>query len=398
MYKIKNIKLRHILNSNADKAVEAEVILLDGSWGRASSPSAIIPGKLERVTTYESGIDGFYNKEQEIKNNLLNIDICQEGLDGYLMSVIDIVGSDISLALSLAFARAVAFSLKISFVQYLAKLLQNKLCMKISGILIPIFSGGVHSDERRDSFQQIMVCISENRYVKSFEIAKTINNAIEKELIEKQLNYKIGSSGGYVVEKLSTNEKLEILYQSITNLSCIQPIQIGVDIAAEHLYRNQEYYLDGNKFTSDKFMEMISDYISKYDIVYIEDPFVSDDIIYWNKFVEKYEGTKYIVGDDLSATQVKYIDPRIANGVVIKMNQVGTLTEALRAIRKAQEKNMIICVSHRSYETEDTAMCDLAIASSANFIKIGGIRRGERIFKYNQLMRLEELLVNGDQL
>lgn len=397
MYRIKDIKLRHILNSNADKAVEADVILLDGSWGRASSPSAIIPGKLERVTTYASGIDGFYDKEQEIRSNLLNIDICQESLDGYLMSVIDIVGSDITLALSLAFSRAVAFSLNISFVQYLAKLLQNKLCMKISSILIPIFSGGIHSGERRDSFQQIMVCISENKYVKTFEIAKTINDAIEKELVEKQLNYKIGSSGGYVVEKLLTDEKLEILYQSITRLSCKQPIQIGVDIAAEHLYHNQEYHLDGNKFTSDKFMEIISRYISKYEIVYIEDPFVSDDIIYWNKFVEKYEGMKYIVGDDLFATQVKYIDPLIANGVVIKMNQVGTLTGAIDAIREAKENGMTICVSHRSYETEDTAMCDLAIASSADFIKIGGLTRGERIFKYNQLIRLEELLDGGSE-
>ena len=388
MYKIKDFKLRYIFNSHADKAIEAEVILQDDSCGRASSPSAITPGKLEKVITNVDKVSELYNIEQEIKSNLLNVSLIQRDLDEYLASIIDIVGADITLALSLAFARAVAFSLKTNFVQYLATLLQKRLCMKLATIIIPIFSGGVHTEKRMDSFQQIMVCIKEESYEKSYEVAKIVYNYIEKKLVEKQLEYRIGSSGGYVVENLSTKEKLEMLYQNIAELSCKQSIRIGIDIAAEHIYQNRKYYLDEKEYSRDRFLEIISHYILKYNIVYIEDPFVSDDIMQWKKILVKFGREKFIVGDDLFATQIKYIDPMVANGVVIKMNQVGTLTGAISAVRKAQGNNMIICVSHRSYETEDTAMCDLAIASSADFIKIGGIRRGERIIKYNQLISL----------
>lgn len=392
MFKIKNIKLRCILNSNADEAVEADLFLNDGSFGRGSSPSAIIPGKREKKNTKKYTLLNLDIVECELKKNLIGQEMEQQSLDNCLKILMDRIGSDISLAISLAFARAAANALKLDFIAYLSKHLQRNLNSKIPQILVPIFSGGVHAKNSADSFQQIMICMKENMLDNEYKMSKELSYVTEKVLEEKGTNFSIAASGGYIVESLSTLEKLELLQIILKRANYSAQIEIAVDVAAEHLQREHKYFFDGKIMSPDEFLEILKYCATYFPICYIEDPFITEDMKYWIK-LRNFCGEKVqIIGDDLFATQASNINPMLADGIVIKMNQVGNLTDTIATIKKAREKDMILCVSHRSYETEDISMCDLAVAAAAEYIKIGGVKRGERIIKYNQLLRLKEMM------
>lgn len=389
MFEIENIKLRRILNSNANWAIEADVLLKDSSWGRGSCPSAIISGKREKKITNKQSIGQMDIIEMELNKKLIHKRGNQQSLDAYLRTLSEEVGSDISLAVSLAFARAASCSLKIDFVEYLSGELQHDLNIIIPNILVPIFSGGIHS-KNRDSFQQIMVCIKQNSFSEGYWISKNLSCITEEILEKKQINFRIAASGGYATETLSSIEKLELLREILNITNFDKSIGIAIDIAAEHLHHGMGYYFEGKMMSSEEFLGLIQNYTEKFHLCYIEDPFIIEDIRCWKKLMKSFGKETHIIGDDLFATQVRNIDSALANGIVIKMNQVGNLTDTIATIIEARKNKMAICVSHRSYETEDTAMCDLAIASEAEYIKIGGVKRGERIIKYNQLLRLEE--------
>lgn len=392
MFKISNIRLRCILNSNADMAVEADIFLNNNNWGRGSSPAAIIPGKRERNITDKQSIQKLDTMEKMLKNNLIGNEMDQQSLDAYLNTLIEQIGSDVSIAISIAFAKAAASSLKMDFVKYLFEQIQLNSYIGMPHILVPIFSGGVHSKCQTDSFQQIMICINEDAIEKAFSISKDISRITERKLEEERIAFKIADSGGYVTEYLSTSEKLVFLQEIIAQTKYDRSVAIAVDVAAEHLLYETKYFLDGTLISSKELLEMIKQFILRFRLCYIEDPFVAEDIEYWKELKDYCGKTVDVVGDDLYATQAKYIDSRLASGAVIKMNQVGTLTDTLLAIKEARKNRMTICVSHRSHETEDVTMCDLAVAVAAEYVKIGGVRRGERIIKYNQLLRLKELM------
>lgn len=397
MSNISNIKLRHILNSNADMAVEAEIELQDGTRERGSSPAAILPGKREKRTTDKQNMQRLNIIEDEIKECVLGNTFDQWKLDRYLDTLIEREGTDICLALSIAFAKAMASSEKINLAEYILRQLQVNSRMKMPYILIPVFSGGVHaknSKNSKDSFQQIMVCIKETVLEQVYLTAKKIYLATENELEKRKIIYCIANSGGYMTEKLSTLEKLNLLREIIVEVGCDKSTAIAVDIAAEHLLREGQYCLDGELISSERLFELLYQYVNEFHMCYIEDPFVAEDVMKWERLRNLCGESVHIIGDDLFATQEKYIDPKYANGIVIKMNQVGTLSNSILAIQKARKKGLAVCVSHRSFETEDTTMCDLAVASAAEYIKIGGMRRGERLIKYNQLLRLAEILEN----
>lgn len=389
MFEIENIKFRRILNSNADWAIEADVLLKDGSFGRGSCPAAIIAGKREKRITDDQSMAQLDIIETELNKKFIHKRENQQSLDTCLRLLSEEIGSNISLAVSLAFARAASCSLKIDFVEYLSRELQHDLNIVIPHLLVPIFSGGVHS-KNRDSFQQIMACIKQDGFREEYQISKDLSRITEEELVKRQINFKIAASGGYTIEKLSSIEKLELLREIINIAKYDQSIGVAIDVAAEHLQRGMGYYFEGKMMSSEEFLKLIQNCIEKFHLCYIEDPFIVEHIGCWKRLKKYFGKETLIIGDDLFATQVKNIDSELANGMVIKMNQAGNLTDTIASITEARKNSMVICVSHRSYETEDTAMCDLAIASKSEYIKIGGVRRGERIIKYNQLLRLEE--------
>lgn len=396
MARIKNIRLRPILNSNADWTVEAEGFLKNGSWGRGASPTAIVPGKKEKRVTDRVNIQKLNVLEVKLKKQLVKKELEQQELDEYLSRELDEIGTDVSLALSLAFARAVSDFLKMEFVEYLSEQLNDGLRLSVPYILVPVFSGGVHSknSENRDSFQQIMVCIREGRIEEKYEISKELSRTTEEQLIKRQKDFIVAASGGYVVEALRSTEGLELLQEILAIANCEDAVDIAIDVAAEHLHHAEGYSFDGKMYSSEEFLEIMKESVKRYQLCYVEDPFITDDSKCWNN-LKNFCGKKTrIIGDDLFATQRENIDSTLAHGVVIKMNQVGNLSDTLAAIRETRQNEMAICVSHRSYETEDTTMCDLAVACAAEYIKIGGVKRGERIIKYNQLLRLEELIDN----
>ena len=387
---IRQIHLRYILNSNADKAIEAEIMLKGGYVGRASSPMAILPGKREKKISHISGKEELEKYEKQIGDFLLQNEMEQYMLDGYLRDLIEQLGTDICLAISIAFAKAAAKSEGLNLVKYISILLGSEIRMKIPKILVPIFSGGVHGKGRVDSFQQIMVGINEDLLEDSYQISKEISNEVEERLRKKRFFLGIASSGGYLATGLSLIEKFSMLQEILEDVKFKNRTFVAVDVAAEHLKERGLYMLDGKWLSREEFYKSIIEYIKRFSIAFVEDPFDFSDVALWRRLKREIDDAIQIIGDDIFATQGKFIDSGLATGAVIKMNQVGNISDTLNVVKTLKKNKMTMCVSHRSYETEDTTMCDIAVAAASEYIKIGSVKKGERIIKYNQLLRLEE--------
>lgn len=386
MIKIKNIKIRNILNSDGKPTIEVEMIAENNLTARASSPSAIIPGKREVKTT---------NKQKEDKLKEMIGIICDKGienqkqLDHLLTTYIEDLGTNICLPFSLAFARLMTKTQKLTLVHYIAGI-ANCQIEKISPIpLVTIFSGGIHQQEEKGSIQNIMIAVDVHPFSKAVNQITEIYTNIEDQVKKEKKLKTYGSSSGMIVENMTVEEKFTMIQETIKTLGYEKEVSIAIDVAAEHFFKNGVYIYQGKEMNANELNVILNEYSKKYPITYIEDPFDSSDEYYWKK-IKTEQKNIHIVGDDLFATQDKYINSKLANGIIIKMNQVGTLTKTLEAVIKAKKENMVTCVSQRSIETEDTFMCDLAVALTSDYIKIGGPRRGDRIAKYNRLLRLEE--------
>lgn len=392
MIKIKKIKFRNILNSAGNIALEIEILTDKNISEKASTPSAIVPGRREVVATSD-----FENKDlKELVEKISNIEIeNQKIFDKILEGYIDKLGANICLALSLAFARVSAKNEKKSLVQYISEQ-ANYNVKKISPIpLITVFSGGIHDKSIKGSMQNIMLSVDVHPFSNAVRAITKIYTVIEDKLKEKKLLKGYGASSGMIVEKMTTNEKFEMIEKVIKNLNYEKEVSIAIDVAAEHFYENGNYIYEGRAISSEQLNDILSQYVKNYNITYVEDPFHFSDEKWWKIFKQNNPNI-LTVGDDLFATQDKYIDRELANGIIIKMNQVGTLTGTITAFKKSKSEKMLTCVSQRSIETEDTFMCDLAVALNSEYIKIGGPRRGDRIIKYNRLLRLEERILYNE--
>lgn len=384
MIKIEKIRFRNILNSAGNIALEVEITTDKNISEKASIPSAIIQGKREVFAT-----NNLKNRNlNELLKKICNTEIQdQKMFDSILNEYIDKLGVNICLSLSLAFARVSAKNEQSSLVRYICEQANYKM-KKISPTpLVAIFSGGVHN--KKDSIQNIMLCVDIHPFSNAVKAIVEIYTDIENQLKEQNVLKGYGNSSGMIVEKMTTNEKIDMIENTIKKLNYERDVSIAIDVAAEHFYENGDYVYEGKLIKPEQLKGILSEYVQNHNITYVEDPFHFRDEKWWKIFKQENPNI-LVVGDDLFATQDKYIDSRLANGIVIKMNQVGTLTGSINAFQKARSEKMITCVSHRSIETEDTFMCDLAIALNAEYIKIGGPRRGDRVAKYNQLLRLEE--------
>jgi enolase 1/2/3 len=258
--------------------------------------------------------------------------------------------------------------------------------------LVNMFSGGIHGDRGHLPFQQIMVIPEFGSIQDDICAALTIYESVERRMADKGLILGYSASSGLMVGQ-PYEALLEQLSRQISDLGMSSNAFIGVDVAAEHLRTaDGRYEFSGRLLRGEELASVHHDLIDRYPIRFLEDPFDPDDVDLWRSFTREVADRSWVIGDDLFATNADYISKGLASGILLKMNQVGTLTATLGAAEAARNADMILCISHRSGETEDAAMCDLAVAVGARFIKVGGPRRGDRTVKYNQLIRLAEEL------
>lgn len=381
MNNISRIGIRKILNSNGDFAYEAEVELEGTANGTASSPAAIVPGRREKHTTAKS-------YPHEVIESLIQTAQTQSTLDQYLTQHIDELGADISLAVSLAFARASSTLQNTSLVEYIRNLFNFLKCDRHIAPLIPIFSGGIHDYDLGGSMQQIMLKIDGLDFGTAVIVICKIYSEIEEMLTQRKAIKGLAASSGFLVNDFSIEEEFAFLTDIINASEVREHLSIAVDVAAEHLKTDSGYQFYNKLYTADEFEELLYSYCTRYPITYIEDPFDCSDVKNWISLHTRLKNTAEIISDDYTATQIEFFDDVIADGFIIKMKQVGTLSGTLDIVSKIYTEKLKTCVSHRSCETEDTFMCDLAVAVNADYMKIGGPRRGDRVEKYNRLIRL----------
>tara|TARA_Y100000590_G_scaffold468750_1_gene652932 strand:+ start:4960 stop:6240 length:1281 start_codon:yes stop_codon:yes gene_type:complete len=407
---IKDIKAREIIDSRGNPTVECDIILDNSIFGRASVPSGASVGSHEckEIRDHE---DRFFGKgvlkavnniNNQIKKNILNFDIYnQRDIDNKLISLDGTkdksnLGANSILAVSIACAKAAALSKNIFLYEYLN--------IKNSNILpVPMFNilnGGSHADNNID-FQEFMIApIGANSFKNSIQIGCEIFHSLKKNLSKKSLNTNVGDEGGFAPNLRSPNEALDLILESIIqcNYKPGKDIVIALDIASNEFFDGKNYNLKGeNKIlSSEEFCNYLDNISNNYPIYSIEDGLSEDDWSGW-KILTNLIGNKIqLVGDDLFVTNLerlsKGVNEKIANSILIKLNQIGTITEVNDVISYATNNKYSCIISHRSGETEDTTIADLSVASNAGQIKTGSLSRTDRLSKYNQLIRIEENL------
>jgi enolase len=383
--RITGLHLRGILDSRACPTVEAELTLDGRHRGSGSSPRAIAPGRLERRRRTDvvlgpldvpgpwSALVGRTAGDPWALDRILGDLDAERGL-----------GADVTLAISLAFARAAAAAAGIPLHAYLASAAGTVPAMP--RLLVNVFSGGVHRGGPPAGFQQVMV-VPETGSVEGdvgaacavFEQAERLTGPL-----------RLSASSG-LLAPVGSDEQLRLLAGAVDLAGCAGSARLAVDVAAEHLATGAgRYRLGADELTSPELAGRLAELVERWGIAYVEDPFEPADEGAWRSFRGLVPPGVAVVGDDLSVTDPSRIRPDLANGVLLKLSQAGTVSGTLDAAARARDAGMLIAVSHRSGETEDTSMCDLAVAVGADLVKVGGPRRGDRLAKYNQLLRLNE--------
>ncbi len=411
MSAIIDIQARQILDSRGKPTIEVDVILEDGSFGRAAVPAGASTGAYEAVELrdgdkkYFSGfsvLKAVDNVNHEIFKSLSGTNaLDQRSIDSDLIELDGTenksrLGANAILGVSLAIARAGADSTELPLWRYLGGLNSYLLPTPMMNIL----NGGVHADNKLNIQEFMIMPIGAECFSNSIQMGSEIFHALKSELMQKGLATSVGDEGGFAPDLNNTNEALDFLSKAIevAGYSLGEDIVIALDAAASEFYKDGNYYLsgEGKTLTSKQMINMWTELTSNYPIVSIEDPLSEDD---WDGFKELTAligESVQIVGDDLFVTNpdrlVRGIKEKSANAILIKVNQIGTLTETFNAISLAQKSGYGVIISHRSGETEDHFIADLAVASNAGQIKTGSMSRSDRLSKYNQLLRIEEEL------
>jgi enolase len=393
---IKRVHFRGILESRGKLTIEAELELQDGNLGWASSPVAIAPGRREQRRSFIQHLgplDGeavFSELRRRIETVRFNSQSHFDSFVEQIPAAIDL-GADVRLVLSVAFCRATSKAQGISLLDQLVRLSGGPPA--VSRPLVNIFSGGVHDSTCRIPFQQIMFTPDFGDIRANIEAGLAVYAAVEKRLEKSGREFRHSASSGMQLSGVGHVELFEELHEVIGQMNYPrEKAPLAVDVAAEHLRTENGCYRFGTAIVSgDELFERLKEIVRKYNVQFLEDPFDPSDEELWRSATSELSST-VVVGDDLFATNSANIKPGLATGILLKLNQVGSVTGAIQAAQTARQAGLVLCVSHRSGETEDTVMCDLAVAVGATYIKVGGPRRGDRIAKYNQLIRLAEHL------
>lgn len=407
---IKDIKARQVIDSRGNPTVEADVTLEDGSFGRGISPSGASTGSREAIELRDGDksvyggkgvLKAISNINGEIKTALLGKDATnQEAIDNLMIELDGThnkarLGANALLAVSIATAQAAAQSKGLPLYAYL-KTDDYKMPVPMMNII----NGGEHADNSVD-FQEFMIMpVGAPTIAEAVRYGSEIFHALKKVLADKGYNTAVGDEGGFAPDLKSNEEAVTVILEAIeiAGYKAGEDVMIAMDAASSELYKDGKYHLSSeNKIlTSEELVDLFSSWVDKYPIISIEDGLDESD---WDGF--KYQTEKdghrlQVVGDDLFVTNPKIlqegIDKKIGNSILIKINQIGTLTETFAAIKMAKDAGYTAVISHRSGETEDTVIADIAVATGAGQIKTGSLSRTDRIAKYNQLLRIEEAL------
>ncbi|MBB6062415.1 enolase [Thermosipho japonicus] len=402
---------REVLDSRGNPTVEVEVMLEDGSTGRAIVPSGASTGKFEALELRDGDKKRYLGKGVLKAVENVNEVIAPKllGLNAYDQVYIDNVlleldgtenksklGANAILGVSMAVARAAANSLQLPLYKYLGGVNAKVLPVPFMNVI----NGGAHADNNLDIQEFMIVPAGAPSFREALRYGSETFHALKKILKEAGHVTAVGDEGGFAPNLKNNEEAIQVLIQAI-QAAGYEPgkdIFIALDVAASEFYNEEtgKYFIDGNEKTVDELIEYYKTLIEKYPIISIEDPFDQEDWKAYQKFNKEVGNRVQIVGDDLYVTNVKRlqkgIELKATNSILIKLNQIGSVTETLNAIELAKTNNMTNVISHRSGETEDTFIADLAVATNAGMIKTGSLSRSERIAKYNQLLRIEEEL------
>ena len=407
MTAITNILAREVLDSRGNPTVEVEVLLENGATGRAIVPSGASTGEHEAVELRDGGkrflgkgvLNAVSNVNNEIRDLLLGLDgLDQQAIDKKLIALDGTenksrLGANALLGVSLAVARAASSARNLPLYKSVGGDNANTLPVPMMNVL----NGGMHADNNIDLQEFMIMPIGATRFSEGLQWGVETYHTLKSLLKAKGLSTAVGDEGGFAPNLANNESAIEFLVDAITRAG-FKPgvdIAIALDPAMSELYKDSRYHMAGeNKiFTSDELAEWWVSLVDKYPIVSIEDGMAQDDWDGWEALSSALGQRIQLVGDDLFVTNTKRlqqgIDRKIANSILIKVNQIGTLTETLNAISLAKKNNYTSVMSHRSGETEDSTIADLAVATNCGQIKTGAPARSDRVAKYNQLLRIE---------
>jgi enolase len=411
MTTIRSIHAREILDSRGNPTLEAEVTLSDGSFGRAMVPSGASTGSKEAVELRDGDKTRYLGKGVKkavanvngaIAEALVGFDAAdQAALDARLINLDGTdnkgrLGANALLGVSLANAHAVAASKRMPL---WAHLLGDRQAM-LPVPMMNIINGGAHADNNVDMQEFMVLPVGMDSFAEALRAGTEVFHALKSVLKGRGLATAVGDEGGFAPDLKSNEEAIEVILEAIgkAGYAAGEDILLGLDVASTEFHDNGKYNLqgEGKRLSSEQFVDFLANWAKQYPIVTIEDGMSEDDWAGWKQLTERVGGTVQLVGDDLFVTNPKIfregIDKGVANAILIKVNQIGTLSETLEAIAMADAAKYAAIVSHRSGETEDTTIADIAVATTATQIKTGSLCRSDRVTKYNQLLRIEEAL------
>ena len=402
---------RQILDSRCFPTVEVEVYLEDGTVGRAAVPSGASTGIYEAVELRDGDKDNYLGKSVMKAVNNVNDTIAEEliGCNVFDQTYIDKtlieldgtdnkgkLGANAILGVSLAVANAAAASLGLPLYQYIGGCNAKVLPVPMMNII----NGGSHADNSVDLQEFMVMPVGAKSFDAAMKMCAEVYHTLKKTLHEKGYSTAIGDEGGFAPNLKSNEEAIEVILEAITKAGYKpgEDVFIAIDAASSEYYKDGKYVLEheGKTLSASEMVDFLEDWVDKYPIISIEDGMAEEDWEGWKLITERLGKKVQLVGDDLFVTNTKRlemgIEKGVANSILIKLNQIGTLTETLNAIEMANRAGYTAVVSHRSGETEDTTIADLVVAVNAGQIKTGAPARSERVAKYNQLIRIQEEL------
>ncbi|UHQ18238.1 phosphopyruvate hydratase [Lysobacter sp. KIS68-7] len=410
MTTIAKIHAREILDSRGNPTLEAEVTLADGSFGRAMVPSGASTGTKEAVELRDGDKTRYLGKgvRTAVQNVNTTIAHALHGFDGDQVALdhrlIDLdgtenkgrLGANALLGVSLANAHAVAASRGMPLWQHLA----NGNPVELPVPMMNIVNGGAHADNNVDLQEFMVLPVGFDSFAESLRAGTEIFHALKSVLKGRGLSTAVGDEGGFAPDLRSNEEALETILEAIgkAGYKAGEDVLLGLDVASSEFFDNGKYNLtgEGKRLTSEQFVDFLAGWCAQYPIITIEDGMAEHDWAGWKLLTQRLGEKVQLVGDDLFVTNPRIfkegIEQGVANAILIKVNQIGTLTETLEAIAMADKARYAAVVSHRSGETEDTTIADIAVATTATQIKTGSLCRSDRVAKYNQLLRIEEQL------
>ncbi|HIQ90869.1 MAG TPA: phosphopyruvate hydratase [Candidatus Coprosoma intestinipullorum] len=406
MSKIKDIKAREILDSRGNPTVEVDVLLESGAKGRAAVPSGASTGSKEALELRDNDpkryqgkgvLKAVNNVNTIIKDALIGLESSHQRQIDETMIKLDgtenktNLGANATLGVSLAVLKATAKEKNIPLYKFFGDEIS------LPRPMMNILNGGAHADNNLD-FQEFMIIPNAKNFKETLRIGSEVFHTLKKVLKENGFNTGVGDEGGFAPNLNTNEEALDMLMEAIKEAGYTpgKDVNFALDVAASEFYEDGIYNLKGanKKLTSNELVDYYQTLIDKYPIISIEDPVDEEDWKGFRKMTEKYGDKIQLVGDDLFVTNIKYlqkgIDNKAGNAILIKLNQIGTFTETLETINLAKENGYKTIISHRSGETEDVTIADLAVALNLGQIKTGSLSRSERTAKYNELLRIEE--------